>query len=512
MPRDSAGNFTLVPGNPVQSGTVVSSTWANSTLDDVSTALTDSLDRYGRGGMLAPFKFSDGTNLLPGAAWVNEPTTGFYRFDAGDLRAVVLTQDVMRWQSTGAQVWNSTDSQWNDIVGGGSGQTGVDPGTAADNTLRWSGTAWVETSDLTVSSTGVVSAEGGLESEGAGGGSFRAGTSAGVTSQGGFAVAIGQNAGNDTQSNFAVAIGQNAGLTTQGASGVSVGNQAGETDQGTSSVAVGRQAGETSQYTNAVAVGYIAGQNSQGSGSVAIGVEAGQDTQSSQGVAVGQSAGKTRQKQYGIGIGYKAGEVDQGLNSIAIGRLAGQTTQGNNGIIINASAAVLDDTTAGHIHIASDDGSLDFLTASGWSMSADLSVTGTVDAVSNVTANRGSIPGANAVLGRMQFSGYTVGTTNYEGTRINGKAAQLWTAANGGSKLEFEVTPNGTQTRAVGMTLEQDGSLSVTGTVDSDNGESVGSSDTGTPAQPQKMETLTQSEYDALSPTYDANTLYFIVG
>ena len=156
MPRDSAGNFTLVPGNPVQSGTVVSSTWANSTLDDVSVALTDSLDRYGRGGMLAPFKFSDGTNLLPGAAWVNEPTTGFYRFDGGDLRAAVLTQDVMRWQSTGAQVWNSTDSQWNDIVGGGSGQTGVDPGTAADNTLRWSGTAWVETSDLTVDSTGNV--------------------------------------------------------------------------------------------------------------------------------------------------------------------------------------------------------------------------------------------------------------------------------------------------------------------------------------------------------------------
>ena len=89
MPRDSAGNFTLVPGNPVQSGTVVSSTWANSTLDDVSVALTDSLDRYGRGGMLAPFKFSDGTNLLPGAAWVNEPTTGFYRFDGGDLRAAV---------------------------------------------------------------------------------------------------------------------------------------------------------------------------------------------------------------------------------------------------------------------------------------------------------------------------------------------------------------------------------------------------------------------------------------
>ena len=158
MPRDSAGNFTLVPGNPVQSGTVVSSTWANSTLDDVSTALTDSLDRYGRGGMLAPFKFSDGTNLLPGAAWVNEPTTGFYRFDAGDLRAVVLTQDVMRWRNSGAQVWNTTDSQWENILSSNTNSTAVPDGTAEGQTLRWNntGSEWEETSNLVVASSGDV--------------------------------------------------------------------------------------------------------------------------------------------------------------------------------------------------------------------------------------------------------------------------------------------------------------------------------------------------------------------
>lgn len=158
MPRDNAGNFTLVPGNPVQSGTVVSSTWANSTLDDVSTALTDSLDRYGRGGMLAPFKFSDGTNLLPGAAWVNEPTTGFYRFDAGDLRAAVLTQDVMRWQSTGAQVWSVDDSEWQNVLTSNTIPTVVPDGTAEGQTLRWdnTGSEWEATSDLVVDSSGDV--------------------------------------------------------------------------------------------------------------------------------------------------------------------------------------------------------------------------------------------------------------------------------------------------------------------------------------------------------------------
>ncbi len=154
MPRNSAGTFTLVPGNPVQSGDVVSSTWANSTLDDVADALTDSLDREGRGGMLAPFRFADGTNLLPGASWVNENTTGFYRFDGGDLRVSVLTQDVMRWKNTGAQVWNSTDSQWENILSGNSIPAFVNAGTVENQTLRWDDTNsdWKETSALLVDS------------------------------------------------------------------------------------------------------------------------------------------------------------------------------------------------------------------------------------------------------------------------------------------------------------------------------------------------------------------------
>ncbi len=139
MPRDSAGNYSLVSGNPVQSGEVISSSWANNTLDDVAVALSDSLDRNGRGGMLAPFRFSDGTSLLPGASWVNETTTGFYRFDGGDLRVAVLTQDVMRWQTSGVQIWDSTDMQWDNILtdGGSGSKVPVNVGTADGDTLEW---------------------------------------------------------------------------------------------------------------------------------------------------------------------------------------------------------------------------------------------------------------------------------------------------------------------------------------------------------------------------------------
>jgi hypothetical protein len=123
----------------VEAGTVVSSAWANTSFDDVAIALTDSLDREGRGGMLAPFRFSDGTNLLPGASWVNETTTGFYRFDGGDLRVSVLTTPVQRWQSTGTQIWNFTTLQWENILttSSSSNDTLVPPGVNTGDKLVW---------------------------------------------------------------------------------------------------------------------------------------------------------------------------------------------------------------------------------------------------------------------------------------------------------------------------------------------------------------------------------------
>ena len=162
MPRDSAGNYNLVAGNPVQSGELISSSWANNTMDDIAVALTDSLDRNGRGGMLAPFRFADGINLLPGASWVNETTTGFYRFDGGDLRVAVLTQDVMRWQTTGAQVWDTVRDEWVSILGAG-GATTIDinqagHGLLINQCIRFNGTDYelAQADDDTTLALGVV--------------------------------------------------------------------------------------------------------------------------------------------------------------------------------------------------------------------------------------------------------------------------------------------------------------------------------------------------------------------
>ena len=45
MPRNSTGKYFLPDGNPVADGELITAEWANSTLSDIATAITDSLDR-----------------------------------------------------------------------------------------------------------------------------------------------------------------------------------------------------------------------------------------------------------------------------------------------------------------------------------------------------------------------------------------------------------------------------------------------------------------------------------
>jgi hypothetical protein len=97
MPRDAAGNYTLPPGiNPVVPNTDIEADWANPTMQDIANALTDSLSRTGSGGMLGPFRFSDGTNAAPGISWTNQPQAGLYRANADDFRYSINGVDILQ--------------------------------------------------------------------------------------------------------------------------------------------------------------------------------------------------------------------------------------------------------------------------------------------------------------------------------------------------------------------------------------------------------------------------------
>ena len=101
MGRDVNGNYTLPSAvNPVVTGTSIASTWANTTLSDVATELTSSLDRSGRGGMLAAMRGIDGSILSPAISFSSETSTGFYRSAAGIVGLSLLNRQVFLFSNT----------------------------------------------------------------------------------------------------------------------------------------------------------------------------------------------------------------------------------------------------------------------------------------------------------------------------------------------------------------------------------------------------------------------------
>lgn len=116
MARDGSGTYTL-PLNAVVTATTITPTWANTTLDDIATELTDSLDRYGRGGLTSAFENLSGSASLPGISYINDPASGYYLAATNEMQAIVGTNKVARWYddtATGAgdqrpfQVWDGS--------------------------------------------------------------------------------------------------------------------------------------------------------------------------------------------------------------------------------------------------------------------------------------------------------------------------------------------------------------------------------------------------------------------
>jgi len=66
MSRNGSGTYNLPVGNPVVSGTTISSAWANSTLTDIATALTGSVAADGQTPMTGTLNMS--TNRITGVA------------------------------------------------------------------------------------------------------------------------------------------------------------------------------------------------------------------------------------------------------------------------------------------------------------------------------------------------------------------------------------------------------------------------------------------------------------
>jgi hypothetical protein len=96
-------------------------------MSDIANSITDSLDRNGRGSMLAPFKNVDGTLALPGITFGNEPSTGIARLNTSEMTFITAATARFKVTTAGVQVIGS-------IIGGGN-MTGIVDLTTTGSTI-----------------------------------------------------------------------------------------------------------------------------------------------------------------------------------------------------------------------------------------------------------------------------------------------------------------------------------------------------------------------------------------
>ena len=97
MARNGSGVYALPAGNPVTTGTVISSTWANTTLNDLGNALTASLAYDGQTTPVAnlPMGGYVHTNVGNATARTNYPSAG----QVQDGTLTYLTRVYRDWET-----------------------------------------------------------------------------------------------------------------------------------------------------------------------------------------------------------------------------------------------------------------------------------------------------------------------------------------------------------------------------------------------------------------------------
>lgn len=123
--RNSSGTHSLPTGNPVVSGAAISSTVHNNTMSDLSSEITDSLSRSGKGAMLAPLELANGSTSLPAISFDSDTNTGCWRKGADNLACGVAGAEVIDLQATGADVTGALAVSGAATVGTTLGVTGA---------------------------------------------------------------------------------------------------------------------------------------------------------------------------------------------------------------------------------------------------------------------------------------------------------------------------------------------------------------------------------------------------
>jgi hypothetical protein len=103
--RNSSGTMSAISG-PYVAGTVISAATINARFADIESEITDSLDRSGKGPMLAPMRLTNGTVALPSLTFDSDTDTGIYRVGADNPAVTVGGTKVQEWTSNGLRAAN----------------------------------------------------------------------------------------------------------------------------------------------------------------------------------------------------------------------------------------------------------------------------------------------------------------------------------------------------------------------------------------------------------------------
>ena len=111
MSRNGSGTYTLPAGNPVVTGTTISSTWANNTLTDIATALTGSLAADGQTTATGNLKMGNNriTGLADGLASTDAATVSQVTASVAGL-GTMSTQNANNVAITGGAISGTTAS------------------------------------------------------------------------------------------------------------------------------------------------------------------------------------------------------------------------------------------------------------------------------------------------------------------------------------------------------------------------------------------------------------------
>ena len=145
MSRNGSGVYSLPAGNPVVTGTTIASTWANTTMNDLAAALTDSVAADGQTPMTGNLDLNTHkiVNLVAGSAAgdaiefaqfktptftgnVTMSSTGFALIPAGTTaeRPVSPANGQIRYNTTTAQFEGYQGGAWGQLGGGATGAGG----------------------------------------------------------------------------------------------------------------------------------------------------------------------------------------------------------------------------------------------------------------------------------------------------------------------------------------------------------------------------------------------------